>query len=102
MDPVASSSWKAFDWRFRDGTPRLTLVPDRAASTVEIEVAKAPPAGALVALIWDGEEVSASPAVAGRVLTLSTSVDPYQLHRLEIRRLSGGNVVPGAVHLTGS
>lgn len=102
LSDVAASAWSPFDWRFKDGKPRLTLVPDRAASSIEVSIAKAPPTGTLVALIWDGEEMEAKPAFAGKVLTLSTAVDPYQIHRLEIRRLSGGKVVPGAVRIAGS
>ncbi len=101
LGDIAAQAWNPIDWRFKAGRPSLTLVTGSGAQQIEISIASAP-RNSLVSFVWDGQEVAARPVHSKETVTLTVAVDRYELHRLEIRPLAGGNVVPGAVQLVGA
>ncbi len=95
---LAATSWPATAWSWRGSVARLSLLTAADAAGLRVEIAEAPPGGALVEARLDDAVLGSTPALPGGALTLAASI-PAGLHRLEVESIGGGAVTPGAVAL---
>jgi len=98
---LAALAWPGTAWTWRGPVARLDLLTVVDATGLRVEVAEAPPGGALVELRLDGSVLGSAPAVAGSAVTLANPLTAG-LHRLEIESVGGGAVGPGTVALVRS
>lgn len=96
---LRTSELPASRWRWRNERPTLEVLPERPADGVEIEIARAPDTGAVVAVSLDGRVVATRAVRPGDVLRLVPLPLDASVHLFEVRLLAGGQVVPGAVAL---
>lgn len=86
-------------WRWRRNRPTLDLVTRRPATGLRLQVADAPPDGAVIDVHFDGRSVSVRAVRQGDELLLNPLPVAVGSHLLEVRFLAGGQVVPGEVEL---
>lgn len=92
------SAWSEPDWRWREDGVRLELLPEGPSAGLEIEVREAPPAGAVVEILWDGALIEVLAVRAGERIAVAQTVSP-DLHLLELIAPRGPSVRPGRVTL---
>ncbi|MEM7349337.1 MAG: hypothetical protein AAF657_00930 [Acidobacteriota bacterium] len=98
---LRQSQWRADQWRWRGPRVTLMLYPEvsgKTTATLEIEINKAPPGGAVVGIYWDGTLVGMWAVVEEAVISAVVEAEPRP-HLLETRALAGGEVFPGRVSL---
>jgi hypothetical protein len=95
---LAATAWPPSAWTWRGSVARLSLLTAADAAGVRIEIAQAPPGGALVEVRLDDAVLGSTPALPGGAVTLSAPI-AAGLHRLELESIGGGAVTPGAVGL---
>lgn len=95
---LARRDWPVTDWTWRQGRARLEMLLAGPARGIEIEIADAPEAGAVIEARLDGAALGTFPVLRGQTLIQALPLTPG-LHLLEIESVGGGRVMPGAVRL---
>jgi hypothetical protein len=98
LKQLAAVAWPRTAWTWRGSVARLNLLTAAEAGGLRLEVAAAPPGGALVEVRLDDAVIGSAPALPGAAVTLAAPL-AAGLHRLEIESVGGGAVTPGTVAL---
>lgn len=98
LSQIAQEEWTALIWKGSTSHSTLQLFPSRPATGLDLTIAKAPPEGAVVDILWNGSLVATRPVASGHPLRLSLPIE-QKLYLLEVRSLTPSSVVPGSVRL---
>jgi hypothetical protein len=102
LDEAARRTWPVTEWTWKGGVARLEMFTAAPAEGLTLRLDTVPEKGALIELRLDGAALGAFPVrvLAGTAPPLRVAVPLRRgLHVLELRGLSGGDVLPGAVEL---